>query len=484
MKVIALTAGPAGMGLFSVLRQMSVTGGLLAVLNGQPALIQGIASRAGQERARYVRQSARVVVVTTVLVALALLISAPWMARWILGDPVYASAIRWLSLSVTAAAGYTFLTAVLNGHRALGRLALTQVASVTALAALAYPAVVLATRGWTAAYSWLLVLSSTIGCAVAVRMLRTFRRSAYSAPVMAASSLAGDVALASGTVMAPGPSGRSFVRVAGPLLLAGIAGQGVQLVVRALVVQRFDLHGAGLFDVAWTLSMTYVMLILTSLQGYYLPVLSQARDERERSQIVRRVFRLVTIALVPVITAVVVLKPLIIRVLYSGEFVAAGTIMEWMLLGDYLKVSAWVLAMPMLSTADMRPFLWAELAWSLLLVVASYLLASATGVPESIGMAFTMSYLLYLVLVVNLVRVRYDIRVAASSWSWWAGGLLVIVAATLHAGHAPELDWWTASLWVGASAGFSVAVLRRDERRRVMAMVADGWRRLRPREAA
>src|SRR4051812_37929445 len=53
VKLLAVMVGPAGVGLFSILRQAQQLLTALASLGGQNAVIQGIASREGAERNRF-----------------------------------------------------------------------------------------------------------------------------------------------------------------------------------------------------------------------------------------------------------------------------------------------------------------------------------------------------------------------------------------------------------------------------------------------
>jgi PST family polysaccharide transporter len=93
--------------------------------------------------------------------------------------------------------------------------------------------------------------------------------------------------------------------------------------VRSLVAREGGMSSAGIFDAAWTLSMTYVTLITTAFGTYYLPALSGLDNRAHRQELMQRMFRFVTVLIVPLILGVIVLKPLLLQILFSAEFLPA-----------------------------------------------------------------------------------------------------------------------------------------------------------------
>ena len=130
---------------------------------------------------------------------------------------------------------------------------------------------------------------------------------------------------------------RHFFSIALTTLVTGFVGTGSVLAVRAMFVHYGGLPAAGIFDAAWMLSMTYVMLALGSFGTYYLPTLSGVKDPAARVALIQRFLRATIMLGIPLIVGVIVFKPLLIHLLYSEEFRPALTIIRWMLIGDYLK---------------------------------------------------------------------------------------------------------------------------------------------------
>jgi O-antigen/teichoic acid export membrane protein len=182
----------------------------------------------------------------------------------------------------------------------------------------------------------------------------------------------------------------------------------------------------GILDVAWTLSMVYVMLVLSSLNSYYLPVLSASRDAEEQRQHVAQVLRFSFMAMLPLVTFVIAFKPWIIRTLYSESFLPALLILRWMLIGDFLKVASWVLAIPMVAAARMRAFFWAELAANSLLLGLTWWAIVWRKDLESAGIAFVAVYVVYVLITAIYLRAGLKIRLHWSETAPWLAGLCLV----------------------------------------------------------
>ena len=137
VKILALTLGPAGTGFYSLIKQLGQVGITVATLNSQSAIVQVIASQPeGEARAQYLGAAVGLIIGATVVVAVAMTLSADLLARLIMpaAPDRFALAIRFGVFVVVIGAAATFLAGVLNGYRALKTLAVGQ--AVAALAGL------------------------------------------------------------------------------------------------------------------------------------------------------------------------------------------------------------------------------------------------------------------------------------------------------------------------------------------------------------
>ena len=93
-------------------------------------------------------------------------------------------------------------------------------------------------------------------------------------------------------------------------------------------------------------------------------------------------------------------------------------------MGDYLKVSSWVLSIPMLASADMRAFLAADLSAYAVFALGAASVGHFRGAAEGTAIAFVLMYAAHLAICGAIAWRRYGFRPGAQMSLIWAGGLL------------------------------------------------------------
>ena len=215
------------------------------------------------------------------------------------------------------------------------------------------------------------------------------------------------------------------------MLATGLLSSVVLLGLRTRIIYAEGLEGAGWFDAAWTVSMRHVTLVLSSLQTYYLPALARARDVEERAAQIGRVLMVTTLIMAPVVAILEVAKPLVLSLLYSDSFRPAASLLRWTLVGDYLKVTSWVLAMPMLAVADMRAFVATDLSVQAVFVVSAILLGRVFKPSGGAAIAFVACYAVNLAICYWYSCSRQEFRPTRALTMAWSGGLALVVGAAL-----------------------------------------------------
>lgn len=451
VKVIAVLLGPPGVGLFSLIRQTVVTFAAVG-LGGQTALVQGIASKSDVERDAYVRTVFWLFSLGSLLTVLLIEVFASKIATLLVGNKVddFTSVIRWIALPVVLSNAYIYLKSILNGFRAIGRLAIVEALGPFVVLILVYPVCILVGKGYALAFVWMM------SAAQLLMVLPSFLiayRNGWLSPMT--QRLRPRIHIG---------SARHFFRIAGTTFVTGMLGMVAILVVRAMITRNAGLHEAGLFDLAWALSGNYVMLLLSSFGTYYMPTLSGAVEESSRANLIRQVIRLSVLLMVPMIVGVVVLKPLLVRLFYSGEFLPSLDLVRWMLIGDYLKITTWVLTIPALAKLDMKTYFWTELFWYVGFVLLSALSIFVFGQLQGIGVAFTTLYLCLVIYYALYVQRAYKFSIDAKLAIPWSVGLCIVVMASWQNWESSIVDWNSSLFWGMACLVFLWMSLDKNEK--------------------
>lgn len=451
-KIFAVILGPAGIGFISLVGQTYQAALMLGTLNGQTAMAQGIASRTEAGQAGYRSTVFWILLLGGGAVALTFLLFPSRIASFVMGreDGGSVQVIRWLAPGVLAGVASTYCSGVLTGQRAIGRLTLLQIVGAAAAAALAYPVALLLRGGHPAALALQIagpaLATGALGLVLVGRggwLPKPFRRA----------GLGFDAGAAGG-----------FLRLAATMVFLGVVATAVPLALRALVVRRYGLPGAGLFDVAWTISMNYVLLALASFTTYYVPSLSRLDEPHDRQALIHRVVRLTIILMVPLVVATTVLKPVAVRVLYASAFVPALDIIRWMLIGDYFRVTSWVFALTMIAYADVKTLIWTELVWGALQVGGAAFAILSLNALQGVGANFLFVHGTYLVYILAYVTSRRHFALDRATARAWLIGLGLILAASAHTWSDVEVHLVPAAAYIAVALGFAWTILTSEER--------------------
>jgi len=220
---------------------------------------------------------------------------------------------------------------------------------------------------------------------------------------------------------------RAFFRMAGVLLFTGLLTTGTQYLQSRLAAGYLGLDQAGLFWVAWTLSMSYVSVILGSYGTYYMPALSALTEPAARHALIRDYLRLAQLVMPLLVAMVVLFKPWVVLLMFSDSLLPSLQVMRWMLVGDYFKGIAWVLSFPMLAFGELRWFLWTEVSFNVGLAGAAWGWLSLGGTIESLGILFLVGYIVYLAVVWGYIWVEHHFRVLPSEIARFMAGLGLVV---------------------------------------------------------
>ncbi|WP_289239388.1 oligosaccharide flippase family protein [Pseudomonas sp. FEMGT703P] len=453
IKLLAVITGPAGVGLYSVLRQLQQMLSSMASIGGQNAVVQGLSSQLGAARVSLFTSTLYMFMAMNLLVCGVVLAGADLIAALALAGN-HASVVRWLVIPITFGTLLFFLRGVLTADMQYGSVALITMLTGLGAAVAASPAGLAFSHGYPDVL--VLAVSGGVAPAVVVAFIHV-RRLGYlvSLRVLAPSLVDRDAV-------------RRFLSVALPSLLSLMFTLGCVLVVRARAVHLYGLEGAGQFDAAWSISAMYLALFLTSLQSYLLPELGKIEGGAALHSALSRAFHFALMLSLPLVVVLVVFKPLVINLLFSKEFMPALDVLRWVLLGDFVRVLGWIISTTLIARADMKGFVLGGALWSMFFVSLAWVLLPL-GI-EWVGIAYLVSYIVYLGSLSLRLWLVHGARFEAFRIGHWLVGFsIVILASWLCWDEHRFLSW--AVIIVVPALFFSVYIMRSDERQFALHLV-------------
>ncbi len=416
-KTMATVGGPAAVAMLTTLQQLRQAAVVGATANGHTALVQGSSALSGVRRAEYVRTVALMFTGMTSLVVAAMVFWPQPLGMMAGLRRLGTDMIPWLAVSVILSSVAVFLGALLNTLGGVGRLAVLSVVASGAMAVGTWPAARAFARGQSNALVALLIFAPAVMGAGAVAALAGFRRELASWFWGAGRWWISREA-------------RSFGAMSAAMFASGLISSGALLLVRGHIAGAQGMAVTGQFDAAWGLSMNQVTVVLSSLQTYYFPAVARSRSAAERDAHISSVLTVAALAGAAAIAAIAVLKPWLLTLFYSAAFRPAAVYLRWTLLGDYLKISSWILSIPILAAADMKMFLAADVAAFGVFVTVAFGLASSLTAAVSAAVAFVAMYAVHLLLCGLYLwgKLRYVPTLRATAA--WASGLCLVAAVS------------------------------------------------------
>ncbi|KLD79327.1 O-antigen translocase [Xanthomonas hyacinthi] len=388
LKLVAVYAGPAGV---ARLGQFTSLMSLLAVLAGGgigAGIVKYVAEYRddAQKLARLLGAALGYACCAACVMGLVALLFSRQIAQRLLGDPHYQSLICVLAVAQLGIALVNYILAVVNGFMDVRRLAFIQVAG-SVLSVL----VVLWLSRWLQLYGALLALVAGQVLWLCAG-LPALRRSPYFRRDMLRIRFDAEMTrrLAAFSVM-------TLTSALLPLL--------VNIGVRDHLAATFGWQQVGYWQAVSKVSEAYLLFFTTAINVYYLPKLAALRDRAGLLLELRTAYRYVLPAVIALAATIYLCRDWITRLLFANDFAAAAPLYAPQLVGDVIKIAAFVLSYLMLAKAMTRLFVVSECVFAASYLGLVYLFTARMGLIGA-AYAFAVNYALYLAFNVVVVR-RY-----------------------------------------------------------------------------
>lgn len=176
-----------------------------------------------------------------------------------------------------------------------------------------------------------------------------------------------------------------------------------QLLLRSYVISDISPIEAGWWEAMNRLSNMYLMVITTSFTVYYMPRLSELSDKYELRREIFKAYKLIVPILIVGFALIYLFRHLIIRILFSPEFLPMENLFIWQLIGDFFKICSWLLAFIMVAKAMSKAYIATEIIFALLYIAFGFVFIRMNGVV-GITQAYLLNFVMYMICMIILFR--------------------------------------------------------------------------------
>ncbi|WP_414165306.1 lipid III flippase WzxE [Superficieibacter sp. BNK-5] len=380
VKLLAVSYGPSGVGQAGNFRQLVTVLGVLAgagIFNGVTKFVAQAHDDPAQLRTVVGTSSAMVLGFSTLLALIFLLAAAP-ISQGLFGHTHYQGLVRLVALVQMGIAWANLLLAFIKGFRDAAGNALALIAG-SIIGVVAYYGCY-RFGGYEGALLGLALVPALVAIPAALVLIK--RRTIplrYLKPQWD-KWLAGQ--LGKFTLMA---------------LITSVTLPVAYVMMRNLLAAHYSWDDVGIWQGVSSISDAYLQFITASFSVYLLPTLSRLTTKQEISREIVRSLTFVLPAVAAASFTVWLLRDFAIWLLFSTKFAAMRDLFAWQLVGDVLKVGAYVYGYLVIAKASLRFYILAEISQFILLMAFSHWLIPAHGALGA-AQAYMATYIIYFTL--------------------------------------------------------------------------------------
>ncbi|CDL85687.1 lipid III flippase WzxE [Xenorhabdus szentirmaii] len=380
IKLLAVSFGPAGVGQAGNFRQLITVLGVLSgagIFNGVTKYVAEHHQQPEKLRAVLGTSSSIILGFSTVLAVVFLLFSDA-ISLGLFGHNRYKTVVQALAFIQMGIAYANYFLAILKGFRdAQGNALAVILGSLTGVIAytLCY---------WVGGYEGALAgLALVPALVVFPAGLMIMRRKAITLPAL---KPMWDRAIASHL--------GKFTLMA---LLTSMTLPVAYIMMRNLLAERYSWEEVGIWQGVSSISDAYLQFITASFTVYLLPTLSRLDNKQEIASEIVKALKFVLPAVAVASFSVWLLRDVAIWLLFSDKFIAMRELFAWQLVGDVLKVGAYVFGYLVIAKAALRFYILTEISQFLLLTLFSHWLIPENGALGA-AQSYMATYIVYFIL--------------------------------------------------------------------------------------
>jgi O-antigen/teichoic acid export membrane protein len=205
-------------------------------------------------------------------------------------------------------------------------------------------------------------------------------------------------------------SGKSMVKLGLVITVTGVIGFLTAYILNAFISRTGGVDQVGLYNAGWNVIGQSTGLVFAAMTTDYFPRLSAInQDDLKINKLVNQQAEMVILILAPILVALIVAMPLLIRILYTASFLPVVNFASWLLLGILLKGLVWPVGFIFPAKGDLKTFGFIEisaLSFDVLANVLGYHFFGLTG----LGISFLINYIFGITLTLSFAYKKYGFK--------------------------------------------------------------------------
>ena len=202
-------------------------------------------------------------------------------------------------------------------------------------------------------------------------------------------------------------------------------------VLRSYISNNGGTEIVGYYTAGFTIVTTYFSMIFNALATDYYPRLAAVNSDNKKCRdLSNDPGDIASLIMTPLLLICLVFMPLILQVLYSDKFLEANAFVTWAVVGMLFKLASWLIAFQFIAKGETKLYIINETllnSYTLALSLLGYKYAGLAG----LGVAYSLSNVLYFIQVFVIAKVRYEYHFSSSFARLFIGQNLLVAICLL-----------------------------------------------------
>ncbi len=176
----------------------------------------------------------------------------------------------------------------------------------------------------------------------------------------------------------------------------------VDFIVRDYAIQEFGFHQTGLWQSVVRLSDGYMMVFINTVGVVYYPqIASMIFDTEQLRNYLQGVLKVIVPVTAVGLIFIYFLRSSLLSVLYTSEFIPAGELMPYQLIGDFFCILSYLQSYVISAQARTRTFIALQAGSAVIYIGFMILLSNTQGImaiPEAHALRFFIVFIILIIL--------------------------------------------------------------------------------------
>lgn len=386
VKVVAVIIGPVGIALLGQLQNINSI--LLGLANGgiNSGVTKYVAEYKENENVikQYLSNALRIIVICTFSIAVVLIFGCKYISELILMSDEYYYVFIVFGFTILFYTLNTLLISILNGYKKFKKYVAVNICGT--VAGLIYSVSLVTIWGLPGAlvnavtFQSIMFFVTLWMCKDMPWLKKEFFIEKLNKPVV-----------------------KNYLRFSLMSILAMALLPLTQMCLRGYVISQLSATDAGIWEGMNRISSMYLSIITTAFGVYYLPRLSEIKDNLELHNEVIRCYKVIIPMLLGVTMLIYILRHFIIWLLFTPDFHSMENLFIWQLMGDFLKICSWLLAYIMVAKANTKMYVTCEIVFAATYVLLSFAFLRMNGIV-GLCQGYLCNYIIYMIVMSIIFR--------------------------------------------------------------------------------